>query len=333
MRYRQLIESDRVKLETWLDEGKGQSEIAKQLGVHRSTISREIKKQNTPAGYHALSAQVRHEQKRSACRPKRLEETGLFSYVNGKLRKGWSPEEISGRLKREIREGKRLSDEYIGHEAIYRMVYESEYGKREKLYEYLRRGKKRRTKKYGRKSQKTLIPNRVFIEMRPKEVETRVTVGHWEGDAILYPHKQAIYNHLERKTRFTVLTRLERKTAEQVEAATVAALMSHHAETLTMDNDPAHVTHESIAKQLNLQTYFCHPYHSWEKGSNENMNGKVRQYFPRGKSIQSVTQAEIDDVADELNNRPRKCLGYATPAEMLQSEYQSLQTVALRLRM
>lgn len=333
MKYRQLTEGDRVRIEAWVETGCSASEVARKLGVHRSTISRELKRPNTPNGYHALSAQVRYEKAREACRPKRLEETSVFGYVNRKLRKGWSPEEISGRIDREIQEGKRPPSDAIHHETIYRFVYESEYGKREKLYEYLRRGKKHRTKKYGRRSQKTLIPNRVFIEMRPVEVETRATVGHWEGDAILYPHKEAIYNHLERKTRFTVLTKLERKTAEKIEAAAVNALGTHYAKTLTMDNDPAHVTHEKIAKQLKLETYFCHPYHSWEKGSNENMNGVVRQYFPRGKSIQAVTQAEINDVADELNSRPRKCLAYATPAEMLQSEYQNLQTVALSLRM
>lgn len=333
MKYRQLTEEDRQRIEIWLETGLNASEIASKLGVHRSTISRELKQPNTPNGYHALSAQVRHETARDKCRPQRkIEETSLFSYVVKKLRKGWSPEEISGRIEREIKEEKRPARDAIHHETIYRFIYESEYGKREKLYEYLRRGKKHRTKKYGRRSQRETIPNRVFIDDRPMEVGLRTTVGHWEGDSIIYPYKEAINSLLERKSRYTILTKLTRKTAENTKVAVTEALSDHYCASLTLDNGTENTKHEAIAQALNAKTYFCHPYHSWEKGSVENMNGCVRRYFPRGKSIQAVTQADLDDVAFELNHRPRKILAYATPAEVLQSEYQKLN-VALSLRM
>lgn len=331
MKYRQLTEGDRVRIEAWVEAGLSASQIARKLEVHRSTISRELKKQNTPNGYYALSAQVRHEAAREACRPKRLEETPLFGYVNRKLRKGWSPEQISGRIAREIKAGTRPPSDAIHHEAIYRLVYESEYGKREKLYEYLRRGKKHRTKKYGRRSQRETVPNRVFIDERPQEVSTRSTVGHWEGDSIIYPYKEAMNSLVERKSRYTILTKLVRKTAENTKAAVTHALSGHYCASLTLDNGTENARHEEIATGLKMKTYFCHPYHSWEKGSVENMNGCVRRYFPRGKSIQAVTQAEVDDVAYELNSRPRKVLAYATPQEVLDYEYQNLN-VALSSR-
>lgn len=332
MKYRQLTERDRLRIEAWEETGLSASEIARKLGVHRSTISRELNRQNTPSGYHALSAQVRHEQAREACRPKRLEETRLFGYVNRKLHQGWSPEQISGRIAREIEAEKRPPSDAIHHEAIYRLVYESEYGKREKLYEYLRRGKKHRTKKYGRRSQRETIPNRVFIENRPAEVNARTTVGHWEGDSIIYPYKEALNSLVERKSRYAIFTKLTRKTAENTKKAVTEALSNHYCASLTLDNGSENAQHEEIAQALKAKTYFCHPYHSWEKGSVENMNGCVRRYFPRGKSIQAVTQLEIDDVAHELNNRPRKVLAYATPQEVLDYEYKYLQTVALSLR-
>lgn len=319
--FKHLTDADRVRIEVLLREGYKQIEIAKKIGVNRSTISREIKIRGTPTGYHATQAEINYRFKRRKCHPKRkIEETPIGTHVLEKIRLGWSPETISGRLKLEVELGLRIKDEYVNPESIYKFIYESDYGKREKLYEYLRRGKKHRSKKHGRKSQKTTIPNRVFIEMRAKEIDQRKTVGHWEGDTIHYPEKRGVNSLVERKARFVILTKLERRTSEQTVQAVIEGLRNYKAKSLTLDNGSENVLYEVISRALDLNVFFCHPYHSWEKGSNENMNGLVRKYLPRRTDLSTVTQEDLDDIAEELNNRPRKILGFHTPQEVLEAE-------------
>lgn len=320
--FKHLTDTDRIRLEVLLREGFKPIDIAKRIGVHRSTISREIKIRGTPSGYHARIAQVNYQLKRVKCRPKRIiEETSLGSHVIEKIRAGWSPKTISGRLKLEISWGIRTSDEYINQESIYQFVYLSDYGRKEKLYEYLRHGKKHRTRKHGRKSQKVTIPNRVLIDLRPKEVEKRKTIGHWEGDTIHYPRKYGINSLLERKARYVILTKIEQRTAALTTQAITQRLEKHKRESLTLDNGRENTLHETITQILDLPIFFCNPYHSWEKGSCENMNGLVRRYLPRNTDLGEVSQEDIDDIAWELNNRPREILGFLTPKEVLEREY------------
>ncbi len=330
-KFRHLTEVDRAQIEAWTASGVSQTDIAKKLGVHRSTITRELKRFTTPHGYKARMAHARHKQKRTACKPKRKVEQlpKISQYVLEHILRGWSPETISGTLWEEIEQGLRPVAEYVNHESIYQFVYESEFGKKTKLYQYLRRGQKRRRRRFGRKTHREILQNRVFIDERPEEVATRETVGHWEGDAIIYLHKKAINSLVERKTRFVILTKLEQKTALLTKRAVTSRLAHHYCKTVTVDNGSEHALHEEIAKELDIQVYFCHPYHSWEKGTNENMNGLVRRYLPRGTSIDDLTQEDLDAIADELNNRPRRILGYRTPKEVLESEYQKLN-VAFR---
>ncbi len=164
--------------------------------------------------------------------------------------------------------------------------------------------------------------------MRPKEVDKRKAVGHWEGDTIHYPEKKGINSLVERKARFTILTKLQRRTAEQTTAAIVNRLLEHKRDSLTLDNGMENIKHEEITKALDVPVFFCHPYHSWEKGSNENMNGLVRKYLPRGTNLDTISQEDLDDIAGELNNRPRKILGFYTPQEVLENEYIKLNNVA-----
>lgn len=328
-KFKHLTELDRAKIEALSKEGYGICNIAGIIGVNKSTISREISNRGTPSGYHAWIAELNYKKKRSVCHPKnKIEDTKIGTYIIGKIKEGWSPEQISGRIKKEIDDGERPPSDSIVAETIYQFVYDSEYGQREKFYQYLRRGKKRRTKKFGRKSQKEIIKNRVFIDERPAEVNLRNTVGHWESDSIIYPHKEALNSLLERKSRYAIVTKLKRKTAELTRAAITDRLKDQICLTLTVDNGTENKEHKEIAHDLAAQVYFCHAFHSWEKGSNENFNGLIRRYLPRGESIQEVTQEEIDDIAWELNNRPRKILGFKTPAEVLKSEYQKLVIVA-----
>lgn len=217
----------------------------------------------------------------------------------------------------------------MNHESIYQFIYYSDYGKQEKLFQYLRNGKKRRTRKYGIKTKHEIIPNRIFIDQRPQEINNRTTIGHWEGDAIIYKCKQAIQSIVERKLKYTILTKLMRKTADLSTTAFITNLKEYYVKSLTIDNGSENKDHEKISKELNASIYFCHPYHSWEKGTNENTNGLVRRYLPRGSSLEEISQHDLNDIAWELNNRPRKTLQYATPQEMLELEYSKLSVVAL----
>ena len=323
--FRQLTDSDRTKLEVLIKEGYLQSEVAKKLGVNKSTISRELSRHSTPHGYNGRMAQARHEHKRKQCKPKeKMSNPQICEYVLERIYRGWSPETIGGKLKREIQLEFKPKTFYLNHESIYQFVYESEYGKKEKLYQYLRRGQKRRKKQHGRQAQQETIKNRVFIDERPKEVNLRQTIGHWEDDAIIYPNKKAINSLVERKAKYTILTKLERKTAELTRQAVTNRLKNHFCKTLTVDNGSEYALHEQIAKELEMKVYFCHPYHSWEKGTNENTNGLVRRYLPKRTNIDDLTQTELDAIADELNDRPRKSLNYQTPREVLEYEYKKI---------
>lgn len=324
--YKHLNEHDRVRIEVYLNEGKSQYEIAGLLKVDKSTICREIKKrEGVIRGYTAGYAQkdYEHEKQKGGVKSK-IENHSIGSYVIDRIKQGWSPEQIAGRLKKEIKIGERPKEEYINHESIYQFIYDSDYGKEEKLCNYLRQGKKRRTRKYGRKSKHEIIQNRIFIDQRPDEINDRKTIGHWEGDAIIYKYKQAIQSIVERKLKYTILTKLMRKTADQSTNAFIAGLEEYYVKSLTVDNGSENRDHIKISKELNASVYFCHPYHSWEKGTNENTNGLVRRYLPRSTSLENITQDDLDDIAFELNNRPRKSLQYNTPEEMLKLEYAKL---------
>ena len=324
--YRHLNEHDRVRIEVYSNEGKTQYEIAQLLKVNRSTISREIKKRGgILRGYTADYAQMDYEVSKKNCGIRsKIETASIGTFVIEKIKQGWSPETISGRLKKEIKDGARPKEDYVNHESIYQFIYDSDYGKQEKLYQYLKQGKRRRTRKYGRKTKHEIISNRIFIDNRPKEIETRKTIGHWEGDAIIYKYKQAIQSIVERKLRYTILTKLMRKTAMETTNAFVSGLKEYYVKSLTVDNGSENRNHEEIKSKLGISVFFCHPYHSWEKETNENTNGLVRRYLPRGSSLENITQDDLDDIAWELNNRPRKTLQYATPQEMLELEYSKL---------
>lgn len=326
-RYKHLNEHSRVRIEVYLREGKSQYEIAKLLKVDKSTISREIKKRGAIlSGYCASYSQKDYEAEKRKSGVRRIIETKpVGGFVIDRIKAGWSPETIEGRLKLEIKEGKRSEDDYVNYESIYQFIYESKYGRRERLCQYLRQGKRRRTKKWGRKTKHEIIKNRIFIDQRPDEINKRKTIGHWEGDAIIYKNKKAIQSIVERRLKVTILTKLMRKTADEATAAFIKRLKDYYTLSLTVDNGSENKNHQTIAKKLSAKVFFCHPYHSWEKGTNENTNGLVRRYLPRGTELELVTQRDLDDIAWELNNRPRKSLGFKTPWEMLQLEYSKQQ--------
>ncbi len=324
--YRHLSIDEREQIAQLRNEHTGLREIARQLGRDKGTISREVKRNGAPLynSYTPCRAQHRSdERRRTASRRERLRGETLRGYVHEKLFVGWAPEQISGRLPLEH---PGLS---ISAEAIYQYIYDAKSEDREDLIACLRRShKKRKQRAVGRKQKKTKIPNRISIEDRPQSVEGRRTYGHWEGDSIISRKSTFALNSLtERKSRLIMITRMKRKGAkETLDAVTnrLGVLPQKFRRTLTLDNGTENTKHAVITEGIGIKCYFAHPYASWERGTNENANGLVRWYFPKGTDFANITDDQVALVESRLNNRPRKCLGFRTPIEAAAS------SVALR---
>jgi len=330
MNYKQLTAAGRGAIEVLLQEQYSVREISRKLEVSASTVSREINKRSTPTGYHADIAQAHYQKQRQRCRQKKkLNHSRRQKYIVSKLQLGWSPEQISGRLKLEGRD-----DLYVCPETIYAWLYQDEWAhKQEKLYQYLRLGRKRRKKKTGRSKHRSKIPNRTSIHLRDEIVNQRVELGHWEGDSVIYPYKMAINTVNELTSGIVAFTKLERKTAQLTAKAMSNQLNQYSAKTLTLDNGSEFTNHEEVAANTGVSIFFADPYSSWQRGANENANMLLRGYLPKKYNIQDLTQEELDDIAEELNQRPRKRLGYKTPNEIYHQLQGTSQSVALDSRM
>ena len=292
--------------------------IAKELGRSPSTLSRELRRNATPS-YKVYLSHRAHERavtrKKESGRRPRLKDERIVSYVREMLAENWSPEIIANKI------GQKIRGASISHEAIYQYIYHPKTEDREELIGYLVRGYRKRKKKgVGRKERKTKIPNRISINERPISVDNRSRYGHWEGDSLVSRKSLAALNSLvERKSRLLMLTRLDRKTAQQTTNAVVqrlGRLPERARRTLTIDNGTENAMHEEITEAIGTQCYFADPYASWQRGANEQVNGMVRRYFPKGTDFSKITDEEVAWVESRINNRPRKCLGYKTPAEV-----------------
>ncbi len=323
-KYRNLTKSERILIAQWLDQGESNTWIAKQLGRDVSTIGREITRNSkkvldengrTILVYEPLHAHARALKKREkAWKAKHpLKSPKVFSYVIDKLRDGWSPEQISGRLK----EVEHPNDDswHICHETIYRFIYSVK--QKDKCYwEYLRRKKKKRSQKNGRKSQRARIPDRTSIHLRPDEVDERKVIGHWEGDSIVgRGHVNGLHTEYERVTSITRFEKLNAVNSGQTLKAMKKIfdpLPKDFKKSTTLDNGSENVKH----KEVGIDTFFADPYSSWQRGGNENANLWIRYYFPKGTDFSTITDEELKDVEWELNNRPRKRLGFRKPIEV-----------------
>lgn len=316
-KYRQITDQERDKIAVRLASGESIRSIANKLGRNPGSISREIKRNGWQDGYVAIHAKAEAIKRAKKARTRHaLRNPQVFGYVLEKLRCGWSPEQIAGRLQKEQTED---SSWHIHHETIYRYIYAAE-NKEKKLWEYLPRKQKKRRKKYGRKAHRSRIPDRVSIHKRPEEIETRLVFGHWEGDSIEgKAHRGGIHTQVERKTRFVLAALLPDLTASQT-ASTVSQmyrdLPSKAKKSTTLDNGKEFTNH----KQFGLPTYFCDPYSSWQRGTNENSNGLIRRYLPKKTDLTKVTQEDLNAMVWEINNRPRKCLNFATSSELFRKE-------------
>ena len=324
-KHKKLSAVEREKISIWLNKSVSKREIARRLGRSDSTIRAELERNSFGQYYVAVHAQARAERRVVKARHRHpLKNKSVYKYVFKKLRSGWSPEQIAGRLKL-----KKPNNSYwqISHECIYTFIYSKE-NKHKLLWEYLPRKQKRRRKKHGRKAQRSRIPDRVSIHSRPTEIENRAVFGHWEGDSVEgRAHQGGIHTEVERKTRFMLAKFVKDLTAQ--ETADKASQMFRHLpeaakKSTTLDNGKEFVKH----KQFGLTTYFADPYSSWQRGTNENSNGLIRRYLPKKTDFKGIEQSELNDIINEINNRPRKCLGYYTPREVFEKE---LQTISARI--
>jgi transposase, IS30 family len=293
-------------------QGYNQSEIARQLGRHRSTVCREVRRNSTRADghYRAFTAQERTNGRRSRSRRNSRFTAEDFALIDELLCRQWSPEQVAGYLRRQGR----LS---ISHETIYRHVWRD---KRQggTLYTHLRGSRKRRRKRYGAYDSRGRLAGKRMISERPPEVESRERVGHWEADTVLGTgSKDCVVTLVERKTGLVLVGQLPDRTKESFNRRAVRLIRRHAGAflTVTADNGTEMHGYERIERLTGATFYFARPYHSWERGSNENANGLLRQYLPKGMSMAGLSQQRCNAIADKLNTRPRKRLGFRTPLE------------------
>jgi IS30 family transposase len=329
MPYRHLTPMERGQIEVLFHQGESRAAIARRLGRHRSSIGRELSRNAVPQKtYGGEQAQQRyHEVRRECVRTKRLDYLPLRKYLFEEGSRAWSPEQVAGRLRVDYPYDGRM---HVSPETIYRALYRDETLARV-LIPQLRQGRKARRKKgMGKRSRNPFaIPNRVSIEQRPEEVQRRERYGDWEGDTVIgSTHQSVIATLVERKSLFLCAARVDSKHAEEVALAVTQALSSvppHCLKTMTFDNGTEFARHEKITQALGPEIYFAHPYTSTERARNENTNGLLRQYLPKGTSFENLTQPQLDAIVHELNDRPRKSLGFRTPNELFQQACVALE--------
>jgi IS30 family transposase len=310
--YHHLNRDQRCQIYALKQRGFSQAEIAGDMGVSQGTISRELGRNKGLRGYRFKQASENAARRRSAGSSVATVMTpSLIARAESMLvGSQWSPQQIAAALF--LEHGTKVS-----HESLYSYIWRNKRAGG-KLYRHLRHGGKRRNKRSGSNSGRGMIPGRIGIEQRPQAVADKTRLGDWELDSIIgAKHAGAITSMVERKSKLTRLVLLKSPTADATRKAIVTRLnpLRQHVLTLTSDNGKEFAAHAKISQKLEAGFYFATPYHSWERGLNENTNGLVRQYFPKGMDFATLTSAKVQYVEDLLNNRPRKTLGYRSPNE------------------
>ena len=316
MNYKHLSQIERYQIYSLMKANQSITQIADQLGRHKSTISRELGRNEGRRGYRPKQACELALSRSQGSRNAREVEPWVKREADVLLDLQWSPEQIAGKLP-------------VSHETLYMHVY-ADKANGDKLWKNLRCQKQKRKRYASGQDRRGQIPNRRPLSERPGYVEDRKHVGHWEGDTVIGAnHKQAIVTLVERKSGYAVIEKVANKTADLVSAAIVNRLkpFGTKVKTLTFDNGKEFCGHDKIDEALGSTSYFARPFASWERGSNENFNGLLRQYVPKKRAMESITDEEIKMIENRLNNRPRKRLGFRTPSEVF---HQSLRRVALR---
>jgi IS30 family transposase len=313
-KYRRITYEDRCQIYALNTRGARQESIAEVLGVSQSAVSREICRNRGQRGYRFKQAEAK-AQARQAIRSKPRKLTApVRRKIEAKLRQmRWSPEQVSGGLRDQ---GIKLS-----HERIYQMIWQD---KRDggNLWRSLRRRGKRYNKRAGKNAGRGLIPNRIDISERPAIVARKARLGDWEGDTVISAgHNGGLLTLVERKSKLTKISKLRRSTARATQRATVRRLkpINNFVHTITFDNGKEFAAHQDIAHALKARIFFATPYHAWERGLNENTNGLIRDFFPKGTDFSTISNAEVAKVERLLNARPRKSLGFRSPQEVFDS--------------
>ena len=318
-KFAQLTPEQRYKIDALFNSsiGLNQKQIAQQVGISESTLSRELKRNSRPrAGYDAKKAQE-FAQKRRAKKTFKIKRE-LEKTIREQLEQEWSPEQIVGRM--EAQKGDKNSQS-VSIETVYQYVYRQQK-QGDKIYVKLRRRHKKRRKRLKKNDGRGKIPNKTMIDKRPKIVDDKERFGDWEGDTIIgKDHQSTILTLVERKSKFTLIIPLTAKKAQEVEEKIALTLpkISLPVWTITFDNGHEFSNHLNIAQRLNCQVFFAFPYHPWERGLNENTNGLIRQYIPKKTDFKDLSDEYVQEVQNKLNNRPRKTLNFLTPIEYLKN--------------
>ena len=311
--YHQLTQEERYSISGLRRAGYSQAQIAEHLGRSPSTISREVRRNRTrrDGRYRAQRAHQYATARRRAARRRSWFSDDQWQEIELLLRRKWSPEQISGNL--------RASGRWcISHEAIYRHILRDKKAGGS-LFRHMRIMPKLRRKRYNSQDSRGVLSGKRHISERGEAIEQRLQVGHWEGDTVIGADKHhCILTLLERKTGYAVIKKLKARTADQVTRAASRVLREQAGRfhTLTLDNGTEFHDYKKLEARFPLTCYFATPYHSWERGANENLNGLIRQYLPKGTCMKTLTQAQCDWIAEELNNRPRKRFQFRTPNDI-----------------
>ncbi len=328
MPYNHCTSTDRDRLQLLRSKGTSIQEIAIELQKHPSTLYRELNRNKSNGDYISGRAQTIAQKRRldSKPQPKQL-EIARSGIILKRLQCRHSPEQISGRLKLDYPSEPSMQ---ASTETIYQFAYNQIKNGNSYISIPLRQGQKKRRKRKSDKEKRGSIPNRIMIDQRPIEVETKDTVGHWEGDTVEGAGKSGyIATFIERKTKYLVAYPIPNKTADMLNMAAgklFRKLPAKFKKTLTLDNGKEFAHHRDLARITRCSIYFAHPYHSWERGLNEHTNGLLRQYFPKNRDLKNLHPRKLAKAVEAINNRPRKCLGYRTPMEAFLEEKFALQT-------
>lgn len=307
--YHQLTSEQRYQISALKRIGHSQTEIAKELEVHKSTISRELSRNQGERGYRPNQAHEKAHERRAQATPAKRILAETWKVVEEQVRQDWSPEQISGWLRQRAI--------CISPEWIYQHILADQQAHGD-LHTHLRQYGKRR-KRYGKYDRRGKLPNRVSIEERPLIVEQRERLGDWEVDTLVGKgHRGALVSLVERKSRYTLIQPVAQRFANLVADTTISLLQPFRdsVHTITGDNGKEFAEHVRIAETLQADFYFAHPYSAWERGTNENTNGLVRQYFPKKTDFSQATLAQTNSAMHKLNHRPRKCLDFKSPFEV-----------------
>jgi len=333
MSYHHFTPVERGKIEVMAKQGKSQRAIAEELGFHRSSVSRELKRNSSRGAYDAERAQREYQARRKACRPvsKLAQDGPLRDYVAEKIaEEQWTPELVAGRLRVDYPDAPHMR---VCHETIYQAVYTVGHYLDFLREELPQARPKRRKRGQGKKRRGPSIANRVSIAERPAAVDDRDEIGHWEGDTMVGKNQDGFaVTVVERSARLLAAQKTQSKAAIEVQHAVIEALQDRPTswvKTITFDNGTEFAGHQAIAKQLGVSVYFADPYSAYQRGSNEQVNGLIRRYLPKSTRFSDVTQEQLDHIVEKINNRPRKCLGYRTPNEVF-NEQRELHLRALR---